>query len=175
MKDNRKVSDMAATQSQVRKRTQSVYRSNGYVQGNTVRKINTYPNRKQDERRQKNAEEQRKNAARNRDKAKHMNIGYVLFLSVALLMIGYILISYIGLQSDITNSMKNIAKLERELNNLRLENDEEYSRITSSIDLEEVKRIAIQELGMTYAQEGQIIPFSGESKDYVRQTADIIK
>lgn len=167
---------MATTQNQVRKRTQSVYRSDSYVQGNTVRRVNAYPDRTQDEQRQKKANQRRSNAARkNRDKAKYMNIGYVLFLSVALLMIGYILISYIGLQSDITNSMKNIAKLERELNNLRLENDEEYSRITSSIDLEEVKRIAIQELGMTYAQEGQIIPFSGESKDYVRQTADIIK
>ena len=40
-------------------------------------------------------------------------------------------------------------------------------------DLEEVKRIAIQELGMYYAQEGQIISFNGEGSDYVRQTGDI--
>ena len=47
--------------------------------------------------------------------------------------------------------------MESELNSLKLSNDEEYSRITSNINLEEVKRIAIGELGMTYAAEGQVI------------------
>ncbi len=56
---------------------------------------------------------------------------------------------------------------------MRLTNDENYSRITSSVNLEEVRRIAIQELGMRYAEEGQIITFNGEGSDYVRQTGDI--
>ncbi|MDE5865346.1 MAG: cell division protein FtsL, partial [Lachnospiraceae bacterium] len=58
---------------------------------------------------------------------------------------------------------------ERELNDLRLANDEEYNRITSSIDLEEVRRIAVQELGMRYAEEGQIVSFTSENNDYVKQ------
>ena len=74
---------------------------------------------------------------------------------------------------DITNSVKHIAALESELNQLRRDNDENYSRITSNVDLEEVKRVAIQELGMTYAREGQIVIFNGEGSDYVRQTGDI--
>ena len=41
------------------------------------------------------------------------------------------------------------------------------------MDLEEVKRIAMQELGMRYAEEGQIIRFSGEGSDYIRQVGDI--
>ena len=80
---------------------------------------------------------------------------------------------YIGLQSDITNSIKNISRLESRLNTLKLDNDEEYSRITSNIDLEEVKRIAIQELGMKYAEEGQIVTVTGGGSDYMRQVADI--
>ena len=91
-----------------------------------------------------------------------MSLGYVLFLSLATILAGVMLTGYIGLQSDITNSIKNISRLESELNSLKLKNDEEYSRITSNIDLEEVKRIAIQELGMKYAEEGQIITFAGE-------------
>ena len=102
-----------------------------------------------------------------------MNIGYVLFLCVALLAVGIILVNYIGLQSDITNSVKQISTLESQLNDLKLANDEEYSRITSSIDLEEIKRIAIQELGMQYAEEGQIVSFASENSDYVKQMADI--
>ena len=41
------------------------------------------------------------------------------------------------------------------------------------MDLEEIKRIAIQELGMQYAEEGQIISFASESNDYVKQMEDI--
>lgn len=102
-----------------------------------------------------------------------MSFGYVLFLSFALLATGWILVGYIRLQSDITNSIKHIASLENELNDLKLANDEEYNRITSSIDLEEVRRIAIQELGMQYAEEGQIVVFESENNDYVKQVAPI--
>ena len=41
------------------------------------------------------------------------------------------------------------------------------------MNLEEIKRIAIQELGMQYAGEGQIVPFSSEDNDYVKQMAEI--
>lgn len=102
-----------------------------------------------------------------------MNPGYVLFLMGALMLTGFVLIGYIRLQSDITNSTKNISRLESQLNTLKLENDEEYSRVQSAVDLEEIKRIAIQELGMTYAKEGQVVEFSAEGNDYVRQVADL--
>ena len=91
----------------------------------------------------------------------------------ALVVTGFILINYISLQSDITNSVQNISRLEKELYVLKLANDEEYTRITSNVDLEEIKRIAIQELGMQYAEEGQIVSFASESNDYVKQIADI--
>ena len=100
-------------------------------------------------------------------------MGYVFFLSLAMVVAGWVLIGYIRLQADITTSIKNISRLESKLNTMKLDNDEEYNRITSSVDLEEVKRIAIQELGMRYAEEGQIITFSGKGSDYMRQVADI--
>lgn len=102
-----------------------------------------------------------------------MNPAYVLFLCVALIATGIILVNYIGLQSDITSSVKRISSLESELNELKLANDEEYIRVSSNVDLEEIRRIAIQELGMQYAEEGQIVTFSGDSNDYVKQMADI--
>lgn len=94
-------------------------------------------------------------------------------MAVAMVAAAFILIRYLTLQSDITNSIKHISALESQLNEMKLDNDENYSRITSNVDLEEVKRVAIQELGMQYAKEGQIITFSGEGSDYVRQTGDI--
>lgn len=139
-----------------------------YVQGSAARNIDV--TREIEQRPKKKLSN---TARRNREKAEHMSFGYVLFLSLALVATGWILVRYIELQSDITNSIKHISTLEWELNNLKLANDEEYSRITSNVDLEEVRRIAIQELGMQYAQEGQIISFTSESSDYVKQMASI--
>lgn len=144
------------------------YRGQYYVQGNVVRKVDvTREIERQPRKRVSNT------ARKNREKAKHMNAGYVVFLCMALVATGLILINYIGLQSDITNSVQHISALESELNDLKLANDEEYSRITSSVDLEEIKRIAIQELGMQYAEEGQVVTFASENSDYVKQMADI--
>lgn len=139
-----------------------------YVQGNTVRKA-----RPDHEIHRKPKKKVNNSVRRNRDRAKNMNAGYVLFLWAALVATGIILVYYIGLQSDITNSVKNISTLERQLNSLKVANEEDYSRISSSVDLEEIRRIAIQELGMQYAQEGQIISFASENSDYVKQMAEI--
>lgn len=149
-------------------RRKTAYRNSVYVQGNTARRLQAVPDI------QRTPEKKVSNRTRrNREKALHMNIGSVLFMAVAMIVAGFILTWYLTLQSDITNSIKNISRLESELNYLKLTNDENYSRITSNVNLEEVRRIAIQELGMRYAEEGQIIKFNGEGSDYMRQTGDI--
>ena len=106
---------------------------------------------------------------KNREKARHMSIGYVTFLMVALVACAFFLVNYIQMQSELTARITEVSRMESELNSLKLANDEEYSRITSNINLEEIKRIAIGELGMTYATEGQVIPYESNSNDYMRQ------
>jgi hypothetical protein len=146
----------------------TAYRGNVYVQGNTARRLQALPAPQQMPDRQVSTR-----TRRNRERALHMNIVSLLFMVVAMAAAGFILTWYLTLQSDITNSIKNISKLESRLNELKLENDENYSRITSAVNLEEIRRVAIQELGMRYAQEGQIVTFNGEGSDYLRQTGDI--
>lgn len=141
-------------------------RRSAYVEGNTVRKLNVV------EELQKPLETQEKNKKKH-DKSLYMNLGYVIFLIGALVVAAMILMSYIRVQSDIIMSVRNIASLESELNNVKLSNDEDYARAASSVDLEEIRRVAIGELGMRYAKEGQIINVSGEGSDYVRQLAQI--
>ena len=140
-------------------------RRNAYISGTAVRKLDvvTEINKPQQPRELSHA------VRKNRDKAVYMNLGYVLFLSASLLVAGFVLIGYIRLQSEITSSVKRISSMESALNSLKVANDEEYSRITSNINLEEIKRIAIGELGMTYATEGQVIPYESDSNDYMRQ------
>ncbi|MCH5269681.1 MAG: cell division protein FtsL [Lachnospiraceae bacterium] len=146
----------------------TVRRRQYYTEGNTARQLDV---------RRINENEPRKRlsneARKNRERAYHMDMGYVLFLALALFVAGYVLIGYIRMQADLTAQVESIATLESRLNNLRLANDEELTRINSSIDLEEIKRIAIGELGMVYAAEGQIINYTNEGSDYVRQLGDI--
>ncbi|MCI9073850.1 MAG: cell division protein FtsL [Lachnospiraceae bacterium] len=136
----------------------------GYVYGNAAQQIDVQREMEQQPRRMPS------NATRkNREKARHMNFGYLAFLVLAMCVAGYVLIHYIRLQADITTATEHIASQEKELNNLRVANDEELSRITSGVDMEEVKRVAIGVLGMVYPQEGQIITYSNEGQDYVRK------
>lgn len=140
-------------------------RRNSYVYGSTAQKFDI----------RRSIEEERpvrrlsNTARRNREKAARMNLGYVAFLLCAMMLSSFVLIGYIRIQADNTAMLENISELESTLNQKKLANDEEYSRIMGSVDLDEVKRIAIEELGMQYAQEGQVVEVEHEKKDYVRQ------
>lgn len=102
-----------------------------------------------------------------------MSFLYVAFLALSVGLLGKSLISYVQLQADITASNNRISNYESTLNNLTLANDDEYSKMVNAVDLEEVKRIAVEELGMVYADESQIITYQRENSDYVRQLKDI--
>lgn len=106
----------------------------------------------------------------NREKAKHMNIGYVLFLVCALFVCSLVLVHYIQLQSDLTSKINEVSHMEKELNTMKRSNDEEMERLESSMNLEEIKRRAITELGMVYANEDQIIIYHSPDQDYMRKT-----
>ncbi len=112
-------------------------------------------------------------ARRNREKAKYMSTGYICFLT---LMIGIMSIGclwYVNLRSEITASQKNISKMQIQLTDLKLSNDEEYDRIMGNVDLEQIKKTAMNELGMKYPDSDQVINIDGSGSDYVRQYGDI--
>ena len=110
---------------------------------------------------------------RNRERAKHMNPGYVIFLTAAMVFTVVICIQYLMLRSDVTNKVKELAKLEAQLNEMKAENDDTENRIKGAVDLEEVKYRAMNELGMQYAHADQIVAYECEDTDYVRQLVDI--
>lgn len=105
----------------------------------------------------------------NREKAKHMNIGYVLFLIAALFLCAMVLINYIQSQAELTAKISEISQLEKELNTIKRSNDEEMERLESSMNLEEIKRRAIIELGMVCANKNQVIIYHSPDQDYMRK------
>ena len=145
------------------------YQNSAYVRGSAAMQPDVRRQLEQPKKELSNA------TRKNRERARHMNFAYVLFLSVMMAVTGFVLIGYIRLESSITSSVKQISTLENQLNTLKTENDEALSRIEASVDLDEIRRIAITELGMTYAQEGQIVEIPDEGSDYVKQYADVGK
>lgn len=138
-----------------------------YVYGSTVRALEL-PGQLEEEPAKKPSVEVQKN----RDRARYMSAGYLLFLGAALVASAYILVNYLQLQAELTSLTKKVAAKTGTLIDLREDNDEEYNRIVSSIDLEEIKRVAMGTLGMVYAGEDQIVVYESEPYDYMRQVTE---
>ena len=112
-------------------------------------------------------------ALANRERSLQMNFAYVMFLTIAAVITVLVCVDYLRLQARYTTIQKESTRLEETLGTLRISNDEEYNRIISSVNLEDVKETAIEKLGMVYASEEQIVPYDAEVHDYVRQFQEL--
>ena len=143
-----------------------------YVDGAAVRRLRTGD---QPERQRRQEERFSVHTARRVKAKERMGLGYGMFLAVALGVAMWVCVGYLKLQADNTARAKNIAALETQLSTLKDENDDEYNRVTTSVELEKIRDIAINELGMVYANEDQVVLYDNEGSDYVKQYADIPK
>lgn len=168
---------MATSQGRQYKSTrQTTYRNSQYVYGSAVRQPARTPERQPERRPVRRVEERPQAQPRRQARRKsQFSIPFFMFLMCSMAFCGLVLVNYVSVRSEITASIEEIAALESTLNDIRLENDEDYSRIKNSIDLDEIKMKAIGKLGMTYATEGQIIYYTEMDDDYVRQVSDIPK
>nr|WP_296267031.1 hypothetical protein [uncultured Merdimonas sp.] len=143
-----------------------------YVYGNTVAK----PAYEPDPRNVRPEKPRRKASSqvrRNRRQAMHMNPAYVIFLAVAAVAALVICINYIQLQSAITEHSKTITAMQEELADLKEENTTRENAVLDSVNLDEVRERAQNELGMVYASQDQIVNYEDPATDYVKQYEDI--
>lgn len=150
-----------------------------YVEGNAVRKMEAMPDYRQERKRRQEREQEeelrrrQRAARRNCERELRMSRSYVAFLTMAVFVFGIFTGTYVKIQSDVTARMKAISSLESQIADLRAENDEAYKRINTTVDLEHIKDVAINELGMFYAAEEQIIYYTVENDDYMNQYGEI--
>lgn len=156
------------------RRQSAAVRSSGryytYADGNTIRKVDYDVVRELEKEPVRRVS---KEAVRNRERAARMSVGTVFFYTAFMGVVAAVLFFYIQLQSANTAAVAKISQMETQLNEMTLENEEEYSRIMGSVDMEAIKIRAIENLGMQYAQEGQVIEVQGAANDYVRQYMDM--
>ena len=112
-------------------------------------------------------------ARANRERSMQMNFGYVAFLAVSAVISVLICVNYLKLQSEYTALQKQATGLEVSLSQLKLDNDEEYNRIMAGVDMEHVKEVAMDRLGMVYASLDQIVTYDAADRDYVKQYQEI--
>ncbi len=72
-----------------------------------------------------------------------MDWGFVAFLAVVCVAILFCSVKYLRYKSEITAKMSTVASLEEELADLKEDNDAYYSQVTSNVDLNKIKKIAL--------------------------------
>ena len=175
--------------------TRKKLNSGAYIEGTAVRKLSQYeqavpeempgrhhaPEKRQQTPKRKTSQSRpktrQKAVARRRARARafQMNKGYVTFLSIVAVACLVICVNYLKLQAQVTESRKQISRMESSYSDLKLSNDAAYSKAVSSVDLDKIRDIAINELGMVYANQDQIVTYEKQDKDYVRQYEKVPK
>lgn len=175
--------------------TRKKLNSGAYIEGTAVRKLSQYeqavpeempgrhhaPEKRQQTPKRKTSQSRpktrQKAVARRRARARafQMNKGYVTFLSIVAVAFLFICVNYLKLQAQVTESRKQISRMESSYSDLKLSNDAAYSKAVSSVDLDKIRDIAINELGMVYANQDQIVTYEKQDKDYVRQYEEVPK
>lgn len=157
--DNRK----RAAQTRTNQRTST---NVTYIYGSAAHKYDHVPQRNPHRENERTPEVHRRANAR----PNPVSIPLLMLSAASFIMIAFMMIQYIKLNSEIVALTTGNAKLESQINDLRIENDEYYSRIINSVDLEKVREIAIMDLGMVYVGEEQIITYDSQIDDYVEQS-----
>ncbi len=160
----------------------------GYTEGNTARKqelTDTYSMQKYNaaierQRRQqaqpqpqRQAPQPQRQVASTTKTISSISKASMFVLTIAIVATLYFCIEFLMLQHEVTNMEKDIVKKEQQLISIRNENDAAYEQINMVYDLDYVYRVAVEELGMVYPNNNQIITFEKVEESYVRQYADI--
>ena len=110
---------------------------------------------------------------RNRARATQISAGYAVFLAIVCTLCIAACVAYVKLQTVVTTQAEDITSKEKELSDLKADNDAYYNTTVASEDLEAVKEAAQNRLGMKYADESQVIYFDDSENSYVRQYQDV--
>lgn len=151
-------------------RTRGYYGSE-YVSGNTVRKV-----RPENERREyRNLQNERslEKKLRANEKSMAMNAPYVLFLAAVSLVCLVMCVTYLHIQSDITNTRAAVAGLKTQISTLQSQNDALQYSINSNVNAEHVYKVATTKLGMAQATDNQISTYKPSDSGFTVQYGDI--
>lgn len=158
---------MAGARNQKRNQNRRMSRYTAYYEtGNAARKIEE----RQEEPQKKGLSRQ---AQKNRLKNSSIGREYIVFLMIICTLATASCVHYLRLKAEVTAQKNVYTSKQLKLNDLKSYNDAYYSKVISSVDLEEIKKRAIEDLGMQFVTEAQIKYYIPGNNNYVRQYQDI--
>lgn len=143
-----------------------------YVEGNTVRKLNTAPDIRREEE-QYEVRSPRRQVQRQTKQLSGISFTSLLILTIAIMATVYVCVDYLKLQADVNRMDNEIVTLQQTLDTKTKNNDAVYEMVNKSYDLDYVYHVAVEELGMVYPNKNKVITFKSSDDDYVRQYEDI--
>lgn len=110
-----------------------------------------------------------------RNRAKQTGIGrfYVVFLALMSVLTVMMCVYYLRLKAQITALASTNEALATQLETIKSENDALYENVNNDVDWARIRDVAMNELGMKYAAEDQIVWYNTEDSSYVRQYGDV--
>ncbi len=155
-------------------RTKSYMKTREYIDGNTVRReqvavpVPKQEPRKSNPNRQKSIEFQRR-LAEERKKSNPYTIKQKLVVASSVSIVAIASIFYLLSESSVANNMNQLKTMQKQYNQLVIDNDALENDIVSGIDLQQIYDIATGELGMVYPGKDQVRSYEKTEGDYVRQ------
>ena len=137
----------------------------GYVQGNTVRKLQVAEPYSNDP---TSIEQLRKIRRANK-----MNFLYTVAVTAVVAVMFGLCYQYLNLQSEVKTNAAAVSDLEMQLNTLTSQNDEREAQAEADIDYDAIYDTAVNELGMVYPAKGQVIRYAAGESEYVKQYQNI--
>lgn len=147
---------------------------NAYIYGNTARKarVEVVPDPRRDLLNQ--AREQEKRArVRSRAQENRMGFVYVLFLTMAAAALVVVCYQFMKVQAAMNKNVAEISSMKVELEDMRSENDFNLNRINESVDMDDIREQALSRLGMKEATTSEVVTYSYDDSDYLRQYAQV--
>ena len=106
---------------------------------------------------------------RERKKMSMINRGFVVFLTVVCVVVMFSAVNYLRMKQQLTQLIDDKGELESRLSTLKEENNTRQSQLNASVDLNAVKKEAMERLGMQYPTEDQIRIYETSRGSFVRQ------
>jgi hypothetical protein len=152
------------------------YDLDSYVVGNTVRQSAVpqwEPTPEPEEQPERPERAPKKHPRRKQDRAlqraKAFNLPSIIVVGACMVIAGASLLNYVGVKNELDNHIRNVKKLNTELQNDIQLNDAHLLEVEASIDYTDIYNYAISNLGMTYPGKDQVLWYQSTESEYVSQ------
>ncbi len=114
-------------------------------------------------------EEKRRQKKQKRKNVRALRSGRLtaLYVCTFVVMFAGFFSGYVHFETSISNHMKNISNLEGEIADMKAYNAAAQSRIDTNTDINRIKKIALKDYNMVYANSGQIVYYDIAPEDYM--------